>query len=191
MNKTIVFLFALILMTSFVLSEQQATDTGTGQGLGQSLEGQVQAGNYISNEGEEMQIRSEDGIKIKVDDIEAHSLLNITSEKIQEKTHLNVQLSNGRNAEIKIMPNTASETALARLRLKVCNESNNCMIQLKEVGKGNETGLAYEIQIERHSRILAIFEKKMQVDVEVDAETGNVLGEHKPWWAFIASEPAE
>jgi len=191
MNKTIIFLFALILTASFVLAEQQATDTGTGQGLGQSLEGQVQAGNYISNQGEEMQIRAEDGIKIKVEDSEAHSLLNITSEKIQEKTHLNVQLSNGRNAEIKIMPNTASETALARLRLKVCNESNNCTIQLKEVGNGNETRLAYEIQIERHSRILAIFEKKMQVGVDLDAETGAVLGEHKPWWAFIATEPAE
>ena len=191
MNKTIIFLFALILIASFISAEQQVTAIGTGQGLGQSLEGQVKAGNYISNQGEEIQISVEDGIKIKVEDNKAHSLLNITSEKIQEKTHLRAQLSNGRNAEIKIMPNTASETALARLRLKVCNESNNCMIQLKEVGMGNETKPAYEIQIERHSRILGIFEKKMQVGVNVDAETGEILKEHKPWWAFLATEPAE
>jgi uncharacterized membrane protein YkoI len=190
MSKTIIFLFALILTASFVLAEQQLTGAGI-EGLGQSLEGQVQAGNYISNEGEVMQIRSEDGIKIKVEDIEAHSLLNITPEKIQNKTQLKVQLSNGRNTEIKIMPNTASETALTRLRMKVCNESNNCTIQLKEVGSGDNNKVEYEVQIERHSKIIGIFEKKMQVSVEVDAETGAVLGEHKPWWAFIATEPAE
>ena len=51
--------------------------------------------------------------------------------------------------------------------------------------------MEYNLQIERHSKILGIFEKKMQVSAEVDAETGVVIGEHKPWWAFIAVEPAE
>jgi len=33
---------------------------------------------------------------------------------------------------IKIMPDVASEAALSRLRLRVCNETNNCTIELKD-----------------------------------------------------------
>src|SRR3989339_668745 len=63
--------------------------------------------------------------------------------------------------------------------------------QLKEVGNGNETRLAYEIQIERHSRILGIFQAKMKIRTQVDAENGEIIDINKPWWAFIATEPAE
>jgi uncharacterized membrane protein YkoI len=102
-----------------------------------------------------------------------------------------VRLNNGENVEVKIMPDTASEIALQRLRLRNCNESNNCSIELKEVGKGNSTKLAYEIQIKRHSKILGIFQKKMQVQAQVNAETGEVIQAKKPWWAFLASETDE
>jgi len=115
----------------------------------------------------------------------------MTQEKDQNRTKLQVHLSNGINAEIKVMPDTASEKALERLRLKVCSEENNCTLQLKEVGNGNETQLAYEVQIQRHSRILGIFGSKMEVRADVSAENGDVLDVHKPWWAFLASEPVE
>ena len=32
---------------------------------------------------------------------------------------------------------------------------------------------------------------KMDVEAQVDAETGKVIRTKKPWWAFLASEPAE
>jgi hypothetical protein len=66
----------------------------------------------------------------------------------------------------------------------------NFTIQLKETGKGNETRLAYEVQAERHAKLLGIFSMKMQVKTEVDAENGEVSVK-KPWWAFLASEPKE
>jgi len=206
MKKIILSMFVFILAMSLVLAvgpqagihepgtglenpELKEAAQGTGQGL--LLGERVQAGDYISESGKELQIRDENGIRLRTRDVEAHSLLNITQEKVQNRTRLNVALSNGRNAEIKIMPDTASETALTRLRLRVCNESNNCTIQLKEVGMGNQTRAAYEMQIERHSRILGIFAKKMQVQTQVDAENGEVIQTRKPWWAFLASEPAE
>ena len=88
------------------------------------------------------------------------------------------------------MPDTASERALERLKIKVCSTENNCTIQLKDVGNGKDEKIQYELQIERHSKILGIFQKKMKVSADIDSETGETKI-HKPWWAFIASEPAE
>jgi hypothetical protein len=108
-----------------------------------------------------------------------------------EDNTIRITQSNGIKSEIKIMPSTASETALARLRLKVCNETNNCTIELKEVGIGAETKLAYHMKAQKNVKVLGLFKAKMNVEVNVDAETGNVISEHKPWWAFIATQPSE
>ena len=152
--------------------------------------------------GEEFEVRGFDrDIKVKqltdeqkeiiAEKINAKTNLELTAEDIDNKTILRTMLSNGRNAEIKVMPDSASQRALERLRLRVCNESNNCRIELKETGSGNKTRLTYELQLERHSRILGIFKAKMNVKSRINAENGEVIGVAKPWWAFLASEPAE
>ena len=41
------------------------------------------------------------------------------------------------------------------------------------------------------ARILGIFQAKMQVQAQVDAENGEVIKVKKPWWAFLATEPLE
>jgi hypothetical protein len=92
--------------------------------------------------------------------------------------------------EIKIMPDTASQIALEQLKIKVCSISNNCTIELKNVGNKNEDTQSYEIQIERHFKILGIFSTKANVKADVDAQTGKIEL-HKPWWAFISTEPSE
>lgn len=77
--------------------------------------------------------------------------------------------------EVKIMPDTANERALERLRLKVCNPENNCTIVLKQTGVNNETGkLQYEIKAKKKVRWLWFFSKWKDVNATVDAETGNI-----------------
>jgi len=162
-------------------------------GLGQTIREQVHAGVYTDNEGNEIKVSemAQNKLRLRVKDVDADCECNLTREVGNNKTILRIRLSNGTDEEIKIMPNTASERALERLRLKNCSAENNCTLTLKEVGKGNETRLAYEVQIERHSRILGIFSAKMPTTTEVDAENGEVLRVKKPWWAFIATQPAE
>ncbi|MFA4953584.1 MAG: ice-binding family protein [Candidatus Pacearchaeota archaeon] len=104
---------------------------------------------------------------------------------------IRITQSNGIKAEIKIMPSTASETALARLRLKICNESNNCTIVLKEVGTGTEKRLVYQVKAQKNVKVLGLFKAKMNVEVNVDAETGKIISEHKPWWASISVDAKE
>jgi hypothetical protein len=155
---------------------------------------QIQDGTHMSEDGQMLRVQTKENNRIMLESggISAECDCEIKQEKIQERTQLYGKLSNGKEAEIKVMPNVASEQALERLRLKVCSEENNCSIELKEVGNSDEEKkFAYEIQIERHSRILGVFQKKMQVRAQVDAENGEVLEVGKPWWAFIATETVE
>ncbi len=89
-------------------------------------------------------------------------------------------LSNGRKAEIKIMPETASERAIARLG------ELGFTIKLKEVGKGEDIQLVYELTGNKQGKFLGIFKIIARVQAQVDAEDGNVKV-IKPWWSFLAS----
>ncbi len=114
--------------------------------------------------------------------------MDISEEKSQNRTQYKAKLSNGKNAEIKVMPKTASERALERLRIKACSNETGCQIELKEVGSGNQTRAAYEVQAQKEAKVLGLFRARMQVSAQVDAENGEVIRAKKPWWAFLASE---
>lgn len=177
-------------------NETENNNKTTNNGLGQIIRNRVHAGVYTSPTGEQIRVRelAQNRFLLQFDDegIDAETELEIEQETENNKTKLKTKLSNGRDAEIKIMPGAASERALERLRLKVCSLENNCSIELKEVGVSEEDKqLAYEIQAERHARILGMFRAKMQVKAQVDAETGELIRVKKPWWAFLATEPEE
>jgi hypothetical protein len=89
-------------------------------------------------------------------------------------------LSNGRVAEIKIMPETASENAIKKLG------DLGFTVELKEVGKGNESKPVYELTGNKQGKFLGIFKITARVQAQVDAETGNVKV-IKPWWSFLTS----
>jgi len=132
------------------------------------------------------------GNVITIDRVQVNTELELEIEDGEDdngrnRTKLKVKLSNGQNFEIKVMPDVASEKALARLRLKKCSEENNCTIELKEVGQG----AGYELQAERHFRILGMFKARGQVKAQVNAETGEIIQVKKPWWTFLATEPEE
>ena len=101
------------------------------------------------------------------------------------ETKVDYKLRDGRNFSVKIMPEVASERAIERLGLKVCNESNGCSIGFKEVGVENKTRLFYSLKAEKEGRFLGLFKTKMGVTSDVDAETGEVVRMKKPWWAFL------
>jgi hypothetical protein len=128
-------------------------------------------------------------ITIEVNRVKVNISLELTQEGDNEtnRSKFHVRSSNGRTSEIKIMPDVAAERALERLRLKVCNETNNCTIELKDVGNQNQEMLSYELQVQRHVRVLGIFQAKVQERAEIDAEDGTVKT-HRPWWMFLATK---
>ena len=129
------------------------------------------------------------GLKIRSKNHSARTMLNLSEQKDENNnTIITFKMKNGTEREIKIMPDTAAERALERLRLKVCNETNNCTIQLKEVGKENKEKAKYEMQVQRHYKLLGLFRAKAENKAEVDVETGDVVVTKKPWWSFLAKE---
>ena len=118
--------------------------------------------------------------------INAKTGLNLSADDLNNKTTLRAYLSNGLQADVKVMPDRASAVALKRLRAK-CAE-RNCTVELKEISRGNKTMLAYEVQTDKDSRLFFIFKKRMMVHASVDAETGEIILAKKPWWAFLAKE---
>ena len=144
----IMLILSVLILSAFVFAQQNQNTTDAvnqgnsdSQGLGQTISQRVKAGIYTNEQGEQIRVSelAQNRIRLNVGNVSVDCDCSLTEEQIQNKTRLKMQLSNGRNAEIKIMPDTASERALERLRLKVCSEENNCTIELKETGKGNET----------------------------------------------------
>ncbi len=189
MKKVVFSLLLGILLIGLVFAQVQGGQDGNptpGEGIG----AKIMAGEYVGEGGQQMMIQQQlnNQLQLRVNDISANCGLNLTQKQIQNKTKLETKLSNGRNAEVKIMPDAASETALTRLRLKVCSEENECQIELKEVGQGEQAKLAYEMNIQRQSKFLGMFQKRMNVQAQVNAETGEIIRTKKPWWAFLATE---
>jgi len=205
MKKVMMVLVASIFLMSFVVAQVGPGD-GTGaehdaivasggqEGnpvAGEGIGARVVAGNYRGANGQQMMIqeKANSRVRLEVGGVGVDCDCNMTQERVNNRTMLKTKLSNGRNAEIKVMPDVASETALQRLRLRACD--GDCEIELREVGKGDGARLAYEVRMHRQSKFLGLFSMGMDVEAQVDAESGEVIGVKKPWWAFLASEPAE
>ncbi len=150
----------------------------------------VKTGTLSTADGKEIQIQAQKNyaIQLKSGSVAAKTKMEMTQEESQDGTKLHVKLSNGRNAEVKVMPDTASEKALESLRLKTCTSQNGCDIELMEVGKGEQTKAAYEVQASKQAKFLGLFKTDMKVKAQVDAENGEVIRTKKPWWAFLAKE---
>ncbi len=181
-------IFALVLSLSFAAAVQYGASVNAGANADNdnaSANTQVSAGSEDDTEENESESNAQAGLSIAGIQARARTQVELNEGNDSE---IRARLSNGKNAQIKIMPEVASETAIARLRLHVCSEENNCTIELKEVPVRNETRVAYEVQAQKQARILGLFRARMNVQAQVDAETGALISTKKPWWAFLASE---
>jgi len=172
-------------------NSQIQTQTQTSNpGMGEQVRTQVQSGNYATQDGKQVQVQTQDNnqIQLKSGAATAQTSMKMTQEQTATGTKLQVELSNGKNAEVKIMPDTASEKAMEQLRLKTCTAESGCSIELKEVGSREQIKAAYEIKTQANAKFLGLFKTKVQVQAQVDAGTGEVIKTSKPWWAKITTE---
>lgn len=88
-----------------------------------------------------------------------------------------MSLSNGQVAEIKIMPEVASQKAIDKLGQLGFN------VQLKETNNK----AVYEVSGDKPGKLFGLFKVKGTVTVDVDSQTGDVIQVKRPWWSFLAS----
>lgn len=183
------FLLAAFAQKTDITSVQNKEDMST-KNQGQEDQLVIRENNTIeaqkpTDNGNETNAESRDRYMIGSEKIKSSLKYNLKNEG--NSTKISVKLSNGRDAELKVMPETASEIAIQRLRLNMCSEQNNCSIELKEVGQGEQIKAVYEVQVQKQAKILGIFATKIQLKAQIDAETGEAKTQ-KPWWSFLAVE---
>ena len=49
----------------------------------------------------------------------------------------------------------------------------------------------YSINATRKSKFLGLFDSNMDVEIDLDAFTGKIKNEKRPWWSFLASVEEE
>lgn len=165
-------------------------------GIGQELKLQIEAkrteyrsGNFTTSLGQYLNVREivSGMLELRENNVSVKTKLNLTKSENGEDI-LEAELNNGSRIEIKVMPSRASETAIAKLKIKACDESNNCTIELKEVGKNKEARLAYQVKAEKKVKVLGLFKAKANIETNVNAETGEIISSNVPWWVSISSK---
>ncbi len=178
------------------VEKNNKSESNNSNGIGNELNQLVRAkitelkeGNYTGPLGQLLNVKqiSANLRELRSNGISAKTELNITAEE-DNGTKFKAHLSNGQESEIKIMPDRASETAIAKLKLNACSEENNCTIELKEVGNNNEIKTAYDVKAKKPVKVFGLFRAKMNVEANVDAETGEVISSKVPWWSSISTE---
>jgi len=100
-------------------------------------------------------------------------------EPIEAETEEKIEVKNNKiyvnKKEIKIMPDTASQKAIEKLKIK-----KDIKIEIKDTGKP-----VYEVSGKKESKILGLFKVNMLIKTEINTENGNVEKTKKPWWNFL------
>lgn len=202
MKKLFLYGFVLLLALSLVFAAGEGSltagsnqdsngsgDSGSENGSGNE-DSQLyanQVATQTTNQGEDSQLRIQTNTQtetmLQAGNVEAKTSMKM-SQGEDGKTY--AELSNGMNAEIKVMPDTASQKALEVLGAN-CAEKG-CSIELKEVGKKEEAKVAYEVQAKKQVKVLGLFRSQMNTQAQVDAETGEVIKTRNAWWGFLASK---
>ncbi len=105
--------------------------------------------------------------------------LKIHFEDDGNESMLKVNLSDGEERAVKVLPDVASQRAI-----DVFN-SKNVTVVLKQVGNGTNASVVYDARTNKTVAILGIFKANAEIQAQIDSETGNVLNVNKPWWYFL------
>ena len=81
--------------------------------------------------------------------------------------------------EVKVMPDAASEVAVARLG------DLDFKIELKDVGQPNSPRAVYEVWAVRPVKLIGLIPVDLPVRFKIDAETGASTPVVSPWWRFF------
>jgi hypothetical protein len=184
MKKVILLFFTVLFVSSLVSSAaylNSEVNVATNSDLNINTNVNVNANTDVNTNAD---VRSSQNNMIE---IKGYEKLNLSGNSdLTVGQNMRVTLSNGRFAYIRILPETAS--VRAQQNLNASCQNNNCSIELKEVGSEENKTIAYEVTVQKESRIFGLINKKMNIKADVDSQTGNVISVRRPWWSFVAVE---
>lgn len=151
---------------------------------------------FIDAEGNEHKLEikiesNEEGSKLKIkyekdSEEEVKTELEIKEEYQDGETKIKVKKKDGSEVELKILPDKASE--IAKERLNVFEVEN---ITIEEKVHNNIPRVVYNIQTNKNGKFLGVWKLGMKISTEIDLETGEIIEENRPWWAFLVTDLIE
>jgi len=148
---------------------------------------------FTDENGKEYQIEIKTKTKMKngkkgesEQEIEFHgynfsSALKVHFRNEGNESKLKVNLSNGEEREVKVLPDVASQNAIDVFR------SRNITVELKEVGDGTNKEVVYEADGEKEVKLFGFIKVQAKLKARVDSNTGEVSDFEKPWWSFLVT----
>ncbi len=104
---------------------------------------------------------------------ESNGITAETKEKIEITSNGITIEKNGNKKEIKLMPDTVKEKVS-----KIIDEMQKIELALEET-------MVYKTKGTKQGKLLAFIPVQMQINAEVNAETGEIKKIEKPWWSFL------
>ena len=187
----IFILFAMFLVIGIVSANQEQNQEQTGLDNGDELDIEDLDDNDTENDSdtddimkvqEKLQKCLDEGEDCDTEQIKEqvrNRIQNMDSAEVLEQVR-----SRAAEKGLKIMPTMASDKAIEVLS---ANFESVEIIEPTEVGETHR----YRVLAKKSVKFLGIFDTEIDVEAEVDAETGEVINAKKPWWAFLASETDE
>ena len=109
-----------------------------------------------------------------------------TNFELHNQVQNQYQLSNGEMRSLNLSQDQVRDQARLQLREQLKIENCSCEnISLIEMTDNNEQILAYQVDVEQEGKIFGLFKKQIRVQIEVNAETGEVVGLEKPWYTWM------
>jgi len=152
---------------------------------------------FIGEDGKKYEIETRTKVKMKNGEVQENehefnfngytisSKFKISVENKGNESRLRVDLSNGMEKEIKVLPNVASQTAIDVF------ENKNITVVLKEVGEGANSSVVYEAESDKLVKILGLFKVTAKLKAVINSENGEIKNFEKPWWYSLASNVQE
>lgn len=145
-------------------SEVPANCTKTGSALKCNIDGGRQMTIFAGNSG---------NVIIQNKNVNASTTVELFNHN--GKVYMNK--SGNQTKKVNYMPDQVQERVRERTKAKL----NNTNITLNENGE-------YKYSAEKEARFLWLFKTREKVSWNIDAETGEILKEHAPWWGFLAND---
>jgi hypothetical protein len=133
------------------------------------------------NETRKIVIKRENSIEET--ELEIEDELEVDDDVDDSDSEIEVRNSLGETTRIKILPDTASEIALERLKAK-----NLTKVELKEVLHKNVPRVVYRVETSQNGKFLGVFKLSLKGETQIDPETGEVIDMNVPWWAFLVAK---
>ena len=90
-------------------------------------------------------------------------------------------LSDGNEVDINVLPDKIKEFAEKILT------NENISIELNEIVEDGKTKAVFSTKTTKEGKVFGIFKAKLEIEAQIDPETGELIKIKKPWWAFLVA----